>query len=371
MNSSTLDPKATDSQAFRPFEGLTVIDLSSILAGPAVGTFFAELGASVTKIENPRTGGDATRSWKLSSEDADSPVSAYFASVNHQKQYVSIDLSTEAGINQVYRLISKADIVLMNYKLGDEFKFGLDYQRLRLIKPDIILAHLTGFENDPERTAFDVVLQAETGFMSMNGTPDSGPVKMPVALIDVLAAHQMKEAILVALLLRHRTGRGSHIRCSLEASALTSLINQAANYLMVGHIPGPIGTLHPNIAPYGEMFTCADGPQIVLAVGSNRQFLALCQVLDLNDLPVDTRFATNTVRVTHRTELARLLSKKITKYTAELLLSDLTKARVPAGIVRNLDQVLSGPVAQSLIRTELIEGIQTKRLTSVAWQMTP
>lgn len=354
-------------KSFKPFDGLQVVDLSTILAGPAVGTFFSELGAFVTKFENPLTGGDATRSWKLSTERQESNVSAYFSSVNFGKKYREVDLNKPDGINEIYRAVKTADIVLLNFKPGDEFKFGLDYERLKSIQPKIIYARLKGFENQSGRPAFDVVLQAETGYMSMNGTSDSGPVKMPVALIDVLAAHQMKEAILIALWQRERTGKGAHIECSLEAAALSGLMNQASNFLMEGNIAKPLGTLHPNIAPYGEYFTGTDGKAVVLAVGNDKQFGALCKLLGANDLPHDVRFASNEERVKNRDSLTTKLKTLIESRNAEDFAAELTEAKVPAGIIRKMDEVMNSAVARKMILTEVIEGKSTQRLSSVAF----
>jgi len=351
----------------KPFSGLKVVDLSSILAGPSVATFFAELGAEVVKFENPLTGGDATRTWKLSIENVQSSVSAYFASVNFGKTYRSVDLGTPDGINDVYRAIKTADIVILNFKPGDEFKFGLDYERMAQINPKLIYAHLTGFENQAGRPAFDVVLQAETGYMSMNGAPTGGPVKMPVALIDVLAAHQMKEAILIALWQRECSGKGAHIECSLENAALSALMNQASNYLMAGHVAGPMGTLHPNIAPYGEFLEGKDGKKLVLAVGNDKQFRTLCEMVGLTEVSEDVRFKTNIERVKNRGELAKMLSEVIKEMAAEGLCKQLNEAKVPCGIIRSLDEVLQSAEAQALVREETIDNQPTKRLSSVAF----
>jgi len=181
------------------FEGLKVVELASVLAGPAVGMFFAELGAEVMKIENKRTGGDVTRQWKSKTEPTEATVSAYYSSVNFNKTTLLLDLRESDELNQVYRLVKEADIVISNFKKGDDTKLGLDYNRLKQIKPNLIYAHLIGFASAPNRTAYDAVIQAETGFMSMNGSEESGPLKFPVAIMDLFAAHQMKEGILAAL----------------------------------------------------------------------------------------------------------------------------------------------------------------------------
>jgi crotonobetainyl-CoA:carnitine CoA-transferase CaiB-like acyl-CoA transferase len=266
------------------FAGTRVLDLSTVLAGPSVATFFAELGATVMKVENPRTKGDVTRSWKLSSENAVSDISAYFASVNYRKSYVWIDFSANDSRPQLEELIRTSDIIITNFKEGDDRKFKLTSQDVHELQPKAIIASLKGFQSHPNRIAYDVVLQAECGFMFMNGTEQSGPLKMPVALIDVIAAHQLKEGILCALLRRSETGKGSTVRVTLEEAALSALANQASNYLMAGHIAQAAGSLHPNIAPYGETFQCSDNKRLVLAVGSDAQFNRLCEVVGFDEL---------------------------------------------------------------------------------------
>jgi len=227
-----------------PLKDLFVLDLSSVLAGPSVGTFFAELGARVIKVENRNRGGDVTNQWRLPQEK-DKKVSAYYASVNYLKETHLIDLKTEEGRAQVNKWLREADIVIENFKAKDRTKFGVAPEVLRAHFPQLIHCHLKGFWQDDERVAYDVVLQAEGGFMSMNGTADSGPVKMPVAIIDILAAHQMKEAILLALFQREKTGHGSYSEVSLEEAGLSALTNQASKLLNVE----PSSAAHGQSAP--------------------------------------------------------------------------------------------------------------------------
>lgn len=349
--------------------GIRVLDLSSVLAGPSVATFFAELGAEVTRFENSKTGGDVTRGWKLSSEDPSSTISAYYASVNYGKNTALVDL-TDKGVQQrVADLLQETDILVHNFKHADLAKFNLQPKSLREAYPQLIHCHLTGFASAPDRLAYDVVLQAESGFMSMNGTPDSGPVKMPVALIDVLAAHQMKEGILLALYQRERSQQGCYITVTLEESALVSLTNQATNYLMAQHLPQRMGSEHPNIAPYGDLYTTADGTQVVLAVGSHRQFCDLCDLLALSDISSDPRFSSNEARVKNRSALNKVLNDRMATYRSDEFLQACHRMKIPAGAVNDLSEVLERSTAQQLIREELIEGVPTRRLTSVAFQI--
>ena len=247
----------------RMLENLKIVELASVLAGPAVGLFFAESGAEVVKIENQRTGGDVTRSWKLAKESKTTPVSAYFSSVNWGKKHLLLDYKDATDFEEVLNYIRQADVVIANFKAGDAEKFGLDYTALKAVNPQLIYGAITGFDHATDRVAYDVVLQAEAGYMFMNGQADGPPTKMPLALIDVLAAHQLKEGLLVALLERIQTGKGAYVEASLERTAIASLTNQASNWLMAQHLPQRIGSLHPNIAPYGETFLCADDKYLV------------------------------------------------------------------------------------------------------------
>jgi crotonobetainyl-CoA:carnitine CoA-transferase CaiB-like acyl-CoA transferase len=349
------------------FSDLRIVDLSTVLAGPSVGTFFAELGAQVIKIEHPENR-DVTRSWKLPEEDSKSEISAYFSSVNYKKEYLKLNLKIEDDRNKFLELVQSADVLLSNFKKGDEAKFNITDSVLRMLNPSLICGKINGFGSHSDRVAYDLILQAESGFMSMNGTPESGPVKMPVALIDVLAAHHLKEGLLVALLQREKDGRGRTVSVSLYDAAICSLMNQASNYLMTGKVAQRIGSLHPNIAPYGELFQTKDGATITLAIGSDVHFSKLCKHLDLNALPQDPRFQTNTKRVQHRKLLAELLQQKIIGWNAYELLAILQADFVPAGKVKAIDEVFADHEAVDQVRMETIADQETKRVTSIAFK---
>lgn len=348
-------------------KGLKVIDLSSVLAGPSVGTFFAELGASVVKIEHP-IHKDVTRTWKLPGEDPHSEISAYFASVNFGKEYLFLDLMQEADHISFLKLISEADILIMNFKKGDDIKLRIQDDDLLSINPRLIIGKINGYGEQSDRVAYDLVLQGESGFMSINGTPDSGPVKMPVALIDVLTAHHLKEAILLALYNREKSGKGKVVSISLYDAAVSSLVNQASNYLMTGQVPQRLGSLHPNIAPYGELFRTADGALIIFAIGSDRHFAKLCAVLGLNDLPERDEFEHNQNRVRNREKLALLIAEQTEKWQSDKLLEILHKENVPAGKIMDLKEVFANERAKSLIREEFINDVPTARVTSVIFK---
>ncbi len=346
---------------------IKVVDLSTVLAGPSVGTFFAELGAEVIKIESPHFP-DVTRSWKLPTEDALSPVSAYFSSVNYRKKYNELDLSDSSQKKELFHLISEADILLMNFKASTELKFGLTPDLLQAEFPHLIIGKITGFGEENDRVAYDLILQAETGFMSMNGTTESGPVKMPIALIDILAAHQLKEGILVALLDRISSGQGRTVCVSLYDAAISSLANQASNYLMSQQIPQRIGSLHPNIAPYGEIFSTKDGVQITIAIGSDGHFQKLGSVLSLPELAQDHRFLSNQQRVKNRSVLADILKDKLVQVEAEDFLSRCHEMYIPAARIKNLAEVFQDQSAQQLVRQEEISGVNTKRVSTIAFK---
>lgn len=347
--------------------GLKIYDCSTVLAGPSVGTFFAELGATVIKFEHPLHS-DITRSWKLASEQADSNISAYFSSINYKKEYQTIDFKDEIQYNSFLNSLKEVDILLFNFKRSDYSKFNLESEFLLSINPRLIIGKISGFGDDSDRVAYDLILQAESGFMSMNGTLESGPVKMPVALIDVLAAHQLKEGILAALLERTQTNLGKEVSVSLYDAALCSLANQASNFLMANHVAKRIGSLHPNIAPYGELFTTKDQKIVTFAIGSDRHFTDVCTFLGLSDLPKDNQFSTNVSRVKNRTHLQELLAEKISNFQVNEIESYMLKHNIPFGVVKNLDEVLKEESAQSLIKEEEIAGVQTKRMTQIAFK---
>ncbi|MBR9923069.1 MAG: CoA transferase [Bacteroidetes bacterium] len=354
------------------FQDLLIVELASVLAGPAVGMFFAELGARVVKVENAPAGGDMTRHWKLPSEDKNQAHSAYYCSVNWHKEVWMKDLRQDSDQQEVYELIAKADVVISNFKAGAAQKLGMTAEKLMKINPGLIFAHLAGFPEGDPRLAFDLVLQAEAGFLYMSGEPDRQPSKMPVALIDLLAAHQLKEGILIGLLQRAKTGRGGVVEASLYEAALSALANQATNYLMAGHIPRRMGSLHPNIAPYGEMFLTADDKEVVLAVGTDKQFAALCNILDLNHLPDHALFKTNENRVQHRRALANILAPAIQKWKQDILLQKLAEGGVPIGRVRDLQQVFEDPEAQAMILEEKMpDGSTSRRVKTVAFEYRP
>ncbi len=350
---------------------IKVIEFASVLAGPAVGMFFAELGAEVIKVENKRTGGDVTRGWKTPGEDPNCPISAYWASVNFRKTYRMLDLEDLNDRQQAIELALGADVVISNFSPAAAVGFGLDAGALMSQNPRLIYAQLQAYPDASDtRPAFDVVLQAETGFMSMTGEAGRPAVRMPVAFIDLLAAHQLKEGILLALWQREQTGKGALVRTSLFESAVASLANQATNWLMAGHLPAPMGSQHPNIAPYGDQLLCASGAPIVLAVGTERHFERLCNALGEPEKYLDLRFHTNSLRVQHRTELLEWLNSRFQEQDVDHWMALLHQHGVPAAPIRNLQQLFEHPDVQAMVLESTEESMPTKRVCSVAFQLT-
>ncbi len=351
---------------------LKIVEFASVLAGPAVGMFFAELGAEVIKIENKRTGGDVTRGWRLPTEDPAAPVSAYWAAVNYGKQHRMLDLSEAADLDEAKRLVADADVVISNFRPEAAQRMGLDADTLRRAYPRLIYAQLQSYP-DPtdDRPAFDIVLQAETGFMSMTGEPGRPSVRMPVALIDLLAAHHLKEGILLALWEREKTGRGAIVRASLFESAIASLANQATNWLMGAHVPEPMGSMHPNIAPYGDQFRCADGQVLVLAIGTEVHFHRLCQVLGDPDLAQHADYRSNALRVRHRDTLFSRLQDLFKVKDAASWLVLFHDAGVPAAPIRDLADVFDLPEARALILESTEEGVITRRVRTKGFTLEP
>jgi crotonobetainyl-CoA:carnitine CoA-transferase CaiB-like acyl-CoA transferase len=333
------------------FKNLRVLELATVLAGPLVGRFFAEGGARVIKVEPPS--GDVTRQWKSKSKKDE--LSSYFASANAQKNYLSIDLKSAEGLQQLNQLLEESDVFISNLLPESARKLGFAPEQLRKKFPGLVSGIIEGYGNNSNRPAYDIVLQAEAGYLSMTGKGQT-PARLPVAFIDVLAAHQLKEGILMGLLNKSHNGQGCVVRVSLLDVAIGSLANQAGSYLMDDTIPERMGTLHPHIAPYGECFTCSDGKFMVLAVGNDVQFDALCKLFDLQHLLTDLRFSSNSFRIKNRDALFTCLSEVFLEQSSEHWNTEMQKAGIPAGILKNLKEVFESHEAKALIHEETIAG---------------
>ncbi|MEL7531995.1 MAG: CaiB/BaiF CoA-transferase family protein [Bacteroidota bacterium] len=339
------------------FKDLVVVELASVLAGPSVGMFFAELGARVIKVENPRLGGDVTRSWKLAHEDKEDSRSAYFSCINWGKESLTLDLKAPGDLRVLERLLGQADILLSSFIPGQAERLGIGPERLLKAFPRLICGEINGYGKENPRPAYDAIIQAEAGFMYINGEGENR-YKMPVALMDVLAAHQLKEALLLALIQRGVTGKGKRVTVSLLQSGISALVNQATNWLVGGKVPQAMGSAHPNIAPYGSKFRCADGNLIVLAVGSDAQFATLCQILGV---AVPANYVSNRARLAEREKLATWLSGLISQWESADLLAKFDEQSVPAGAINTMPQVME----QSLAEAILLQGPSFKGLRSI------
>ncbi len=328
--------------SFSVLDGFKVVEFAAVLAGPSVGMFLAELGAEVIKAEHPGTQGDVTRSWRLPSEKNTDTRSSYFNSVNWGKKSITLNLKEKSGYRKAEKLVSEADIVVISAKAGDAEKLGLGYSELSALNPKLIHASVNGFGPDDYRTAYDAVLQAESGFMHLNRPPGGEPQKMPVALIDVLAAHHLKELILAAVIYRMKTGKGCSIEVSLFEAAISSLANQAGAWLYAGADPEPLGTEHPHIYPYGCSFQAADRRGILLAVGNDAQFQTLCRLLGIPDIAERPEFAINQMRSANRESLRKTLYDAFVKIPdAAEFLKTLHQHRIPAGMVRRVSEAVT------------------------------
>ncbi len=351
----------------RPLEGLQVVELASVLAGPLVGTFLAELGAKVTKVEPPGQG-DVTRNWRLANEPLDGP-SAYYTAANGPKNTVRINLKSKEGQNQLSRLLDGADILLQNAHPDSLASLGLNPEELATRHPKLIHVHLLGFFDQPGRGGYDIVVQAESGFLSMNGTPDGMGFRMPVALMDVLAAHQMRSALLLALYERERSGSGAYIETWLDASGLSGLVNRATEHLVAGQTPKPLGALHPQIAPYGEYFSCRCGGVIVTAIGNDRQFTALCRLLGTEELAADPGFSSNPLRVQNRVRLAQRLQPCFASLDAQSVMEHAILLGVPLGRVKSVSEALSEGTGQAMTAEFDLEGQSVRHIRQVAFRL--
>jgi crotonobetainyl-CoA:carnitine CoA-transferase CaiB-like acyl-CoA transferase len=347
-------------------KGLKVVELASVLAGPSVGQFFAELGADVIKVENIRTGGDVTRGWKTAGEQTDDR-SAYFCSVNWGKRSIALDLTLEESQRIVHKLALRSDMVIASYKPGDAEKLRVDYGTLSFLNPKLIYGQITGYGPNNPKVGYDAVIQAEAGFMFMSGYPEGPSMKMPVALIDILAGHHLKEGLLLAMIERAMTGKGKLVNVSLIQAAVSSLANQATNWLVANKLPKKQGSAHPNIAPYGDLFITRDDRELLLAVGNDRQFADLCRVLGLETLPADKRFHSNAARVENRHALNEILAKIIRRKGSMEIVRELDELKVPGGLIEDLRQVFERPEARQLI----IEGNGLKGLRNFAVDIDP
>jgi crotonobetainyl-CoA:carnitine CoA-transferase CaiB-like acyl-CoA transferase len=340
-------------------DGIKVLDLSRVLAGPWAGQMLADLGADVIKVERPGAGDD-TRAWGppwlKDAEGRDTRDAAYFFCANRNKRSVAIDIATPDGQALVRRLAAEADVLLENFKVGGLRQYGLDYESLKAVNPRLIYCSITGFGQDgpyAQRPGYDFLIQGMGGLMSVTGPAETvraegepmpegqGPQKVGVALVDIMTGLYASIGVLAALQHRHATGEGQHIDLALLDVQVAALANQTANHLIGGLVPKRMGNAHPNIVPYQD-FPTADGDMIV-AVGNDAQFARLAESAGHAEWAGDDRFATNAARVANRAVLIPLLRQATVMKTTAEWISTLESLAVPCGPINRLPEVFDDP----------------------------
>ena len=343
-----------------PLEGVTVLDLSRVLAGPWTTQLLGDLGAEVIKVERPGAGDD-TRAWGppfAEAADGEQADAAYYFCANRNKRSVTVDMGKPEGADLLRRLAAKADVVVENFKTGGLAKYGLDYPSLSRLNPRLVYCSITGFgQTGPYagRAGYDYMIQAMGGLMSVTGQPDGAPggepMKVGVAVADLFTGLYAANAVLAGLLHARATGEGQHIDLALFDVQAAMLANQAANYFASGQAPTRMGNAHPNLAPY-QPFAAKDG-MLVIAVGNDGQFRALAQAIGDPALAEDPRFATNALRVEHRVALKTRIEARLGTADKHAWMDRLETAGVPCGPINTIDQVFAEP--QAIARGLVVE----------------
>ena len=327
-----------------PLEGVRVLDLSRVFAGPLCGQVLADFGADVVKVEHPGRGDD-TRDWGMRIGKTET---TYYNSMNRNKRSITLDLQSKEGVQIVYDLLPQFDVVIHNFKHGGADKLGIGYEQLKAIKPDLIYCSVAGYSSDtPEakRPGYDLVIQAEAGLMAINGEAGTPPLKFGVAVVDLMTGMYAAQAVLAALFRRERTGRGRQIEMSLYDCGLGINGYYALDAMLLGHDTQRYGNAHPSIVPYG-MFEAADGP-LIIAVGNNSQFDKFCrQVVMRPDIVENPRFATNVERAKNRLELLPLMTEIIRSFERDVLLERMAACGIPSGRVAGLHEALTSERTQ-------------------------
>ena len=336
-----------------PLEGVRVLDLSRVLAGPYATMVLADLGADVIKVEHPERGDD-TRQWGPPFAGGEA---AYFLSVNRNKRSMGVDLKSEVGLEKLKGLAAGADVVIENMRRGALEKLGLGYEVLKELNPGLVYCSITGFGpgEDEERPGYDFLIQARAGIMGITGfpEPEGEPTKVGVAIADIVCGLHAATAILAALHKREATGEGARLEVPLFESTLSWLANRGQEYLVSGEDKGRMGNGHPTIVPY-QTFDASD-KQIAVAVGNDAQFGRLCEALGREDLAADERFATNPDRVANREVLVEILQEEFSKRPAEEWVAGIRGAGVPCGPVNTLAEALAD---EHLASTDMLQEIE-------------
>ena len=329
----------------QPLHGIRVLDLSRVLAGPYCTMVLGDLGADVIKVESPE--GDETRSWGPPFVGEAHGESAYYLCVNRNKRGIVADFKTAEGRDLLHGLIRRCDVLVENFRPGSLARFALDFESVSAINPSLIYCSITGFgQTGPlrEKPGYDFMIQAMGGIMSVTGEPGGAPMKSGVAVADLFAGQNAVIAILAALQARTHTGKGQHLDISLFDSQLGWLANVASNYLISGNLPKRYGNAHANIVPY-QSFQASDG-WFVVAVGNDRQFVKMCEVIGKSELVIDERFTTNSARVQNRDALIAILKPVFLTKTVDEWLA-LIGDEFPCGPINNLEQVFSMPQVEA------------------------
>ena len=324
-------------------DGVRILDLTRVLAGPVCTMMLGDLGADVIKVERP-DGGDETRGWGPPFDPRGE--SGYFLSVNRNKLSLAADFDIPADRELIHQLVGDADVVVENFRPGTLERRSLGHQRIRAKHPGLIWCTITGFGPDTERPGYDYVVQAERGWMAITGARDGPPMKVGVALADVIAGKDAAIAVLGALVSRSTKGVGRHVSVSLARSAAAALVNVAQNALLTGEEASRWGNAHPNLVPY-ELFEAADRP-IVIAVGSDAQWIACVRALDLSSLAADPALATNAGRLAHRGRVVKEISTRVRQLNAAEWVRRLDAAGVPNGVVKSVLETLREEPASAL-----------------------
>jgi crotonobetainyl-CoA:carnitine CoA-transferase CaiB-like acyl-CoA transferase len=347
----------------KPLEGVRVLELARILAGPWAAQLLADMGASVVKVERPGTGDD-TRGWGppfVTGADGETPSAAYYHAANRGKRSVTLDMESGEGQAAIRALAAESDVLIENFKLGGLKKYGLDHESLKAVNPRLIYCSITGFgQTGPyaARAGYDFLIQGMGGVMSLTGDPEGPPMKVGVAMADLVTGLYASNAILAALRRRDLTGEGAHIDMALLDCQIAVLANQAMNYLVSGASPARLGNGHPNIVPY-QVFPAADG-HVIIAVGNDGQFARLCQALEADDLAENPDYRKNRDRVLHREPLCARISELTSEWKRDKLLAELERLGIPAGPINTIAQVFADPhvIARGIRRNlPLVDGV--------------
>jgi crotonobetainyl-CoA:carnitine CoA-transferase CaiB-like acyl-CoA transferase len=337
----------TDESKPGALDGVFVLDLSRILAGPTATQLLGDLGATVIKVENPKTGGDDTRGWGPNYvTGTDGTLSAYFMSANRNKQSIAVDISTAEGQDIIRQLAARADVVIENYKPDGLVKYGLDHATILKAHPGVVYCSISGFgQTGPNRDqpGYDLMAQGYGGIMSLTGDPDGAPMKVGVGIADVMCGMYATIGILAALRHRDHTGEGQHIDLSLVDAQMAWLINEGCNYLTSGEVPERRGNAHPNIVPY-DAFATSDG-HVLVAVGNDAQFARFCDAIGAPELGTDARYITNLGRIQNRDTLIPALRPIIATLTKDDMLAKLRAVKVPVGPIQNVAEALGSDQA--------------------------